>query len=527
MPRPRKQGVLAPNVNMKKTRNKPVPKSAPKLLSKQRSAVPAARALGRNALKRTARSSSLMSMPFAPVAYGSAQRTTFYRVSSAGDDIIVHCRDRLPIVELDTTVDAPEAINHAGKVLLEVPINPSSLGERLRRLSANYEFYRFENAIATYEGATGSSAIGSLLGFFDQDPVDGFDAGKRSLAEAASHPGAHSIKVWENGTWIMPPRVGGRYYIEGTGSTPADRRLQEQGTFRIMLDIPIGGTIPTETHNALGSVYMEYTVRLMKPALQANFVGTCDLMSWTGEQKLSATSNNIIENYNAADVPAVYDVRSNAGTVLEVNATSTGAAIAMSEGLWNVAATFKYSLPKATSGSVWEVTPGAAITFGGTPSTVNVNAFGTSNSASCVPAVQVYVVESTTTAQVDRYANLGFQMLVPSQATYYFTFAMTLRSGTDALTFSELKLSLSSAFATQAQVEILNPDSSDLVARLRTIESKLASVPEIKEHKRQDDGSSTITTGDDGWETPIATPSSLAQCVPRPVVRPTTLRVKT
>lgn len=429
---------------------------------------------------------SSMNLNSAPAAYGSAQRTTFYRVSSQGDDIIVHCRDRLPIVELDTTVAAPDQVNHSGRVLLETPMNPASLGERLRRLSANYEFYRFERAIATYEGATGSSAVGSLLGFFDQDPVDGFDAGKRSLAEAASHPGAHSIKVWENGTWVMPPRIGGRYYIEDSGNTAADRRLQEQGVFRIMLDIPIGGTIPTESHYALGSVYMEYTVRLMKPALQANFVGTCDLLSFTGDLVRPATTSNIIEVYNAADIPAIYDNRSNAGTTLEVNATTTGATIAVSEGLWNIGTNIEYSLPKAAAGSVWEIDTGASTTFGGTPGNQNVNSQGTSTSASDIVGIQGYEVKSTTSAAVNRIANTGCQMLVPSGSTYYFTYGLTLISGADALTVHSLTITFSSAFPTQVQHDIINPDSSDLASRIRSLESKLSKVivPTYDEGKR-------------------------------------------
>lgn len=412
----------------------------------------------------------------APVAYGSTQRTTFYRVTQSGDDIVVHCRDRLPIVEFDATVASVASLNISGRVLLAVSLNPSSMGERLRRLSANYEFYRFESAIATYEGATGSSAVGSILGFFDQDPVDGFDAGARSLVEAAAHPGAHSLKIWETGVWVMPSRMGGRYYIDVSGHTAADRRLQEQGVFRIMLDIPLlASSLTSESHNPLGSVYMEYKIRLMKPTLQPNFVGTCDLLIWptiTTINAAAASITNLLESLHAVGYFPVYSGVSNAGITFEVNSTSTGASLSVSEGLWNVSFSATLTLAKATAGAIYEVVFGAATSFGGVPGESGVNSLGSAASNASGTGCS-YRVVSTTSALSGRRCNFGFQMLVPADEIYRFVVGITYVSGTDTLVIAEPELVFTSAFPNPTQVAIINPASVDLAPRLRQLEQKI------------------------------------------------------
>jgi hypothetical protein len=168
-------------------------------------------------------------------------------------------------------IDSKEE-NVTGQRLLTIPINPTSMGERLRRLASCYETYRFQSVHVKFVGARGTGSEGTIAGFFDFDPVDTFDSGDLSLREASAHPSFAAHKVWEECIWRMPSPPKGRYYVGESGNTSADKRLQQQGNFHILIDVPTGSVAAYPC--TLGGIYFEYHCVLMKPTLQANFVGT-------------------------------------------------------------------------------------------------------------------------------------------------------------------------------------------------------------------------------------------------------------
>jgi hypothetical protein len=420
----------------------------------------------------------------APAATHSLGTTTFFRRAQVGEDIVVHARDRLS--PLSITVASGENAadaNYSGAVLVEVALNPESLGERLRREASVFEMFRFESASAVYEGATGSSAVGSILGFFDQDPVDQFDAGRRSLEEAAAHPGAHSVKVWEAGRWIMPPRIGGRFYVGTSGTTSADKRLQSQGTFRIMLDIPLAASaITTDVPTILGSLYMEYKIRLMKPTIQPNFVGTSDVITFTPDAATQLVNeDNIIggmDNVAGILVP-VYNPRNNGGCqYLKPGANEALSCIEIPEGLWNINITMLVAAS----------TPAAAdliFTFKASdlyPTSVNdflsanVNSLGSLESATTATPMGYRLMTSAAGPSTD-YVNCGCQLLVPSGAYKYLTFSCN-NAAAASFTISSLEFSASMTWPSSAQLELINPASLDIGKRLLAAERKIIQMME-------------------------------------------------
>jgi len=208
----------------------------------------------------------------APVAYDARSLKPFIRVTTdaRGDSYRAHVLDRLDPV----FVDSPDT-NVTGQRLLTVPINPELLGERIRRISSTYEFYKFDMIRIHFVSALGTSYGGSVLGFFDSDPVDTFDAGITSLKEAAAHPSAAAHKVWNDFNWTAPRPPPGRFYIDVNASDSASVRQQVQAKFHILLDSAI--TLPSGDITyplTLGNLYIEYMVNLSYPTIQPNFVGT-------------------------------------------------------------------------------------------------------------------------------------------------------------------------------------------------------------------------------------------------------------
>jgi len=312
-----------------------------------------------------------------------------------------------------------------------------------------------------------SITSGSLLGFFDQDPDDEFEAGIRSLTEAAAHPGAHSTKLWQDAIWSMPPRLRGRFYISDVGATAADRRLQDQGTFRLLVDVPTDETIPEDVHHILGSVYVEYTCRLSKPTIQGNFYGSDDL--WTfPEFSVDVTQNvNIIEYIRAsAGVPFKITPTllpgSNGGTTYESGPTglSDGACFTLASGAWDVRFRLKVSSDTALSNARIIQIAGAS-SEQEAPSILNIKAdeLGGYNAMSWFP---VYADA--------RWFTLNFRVFIPSGEWRYITFQSQTA---DPITITDAELNINYALVTPEAKQAMYPTSDAITKRISDLETKI------------------------------------------------------
>lgn len=411
----------------------------------------------------------------APVStFSRSSRTYFRQVTTGTSSRVVAC-DRLPeAVVLDLAGYSAADVNYSGAVLATLQMNPANLGERLRRIASTFETYSFQAMKVHFAPARGTQTAGSMLGFYDQDPVDTFDSGVRSLIEASAHEGAHSIKVWEDGFWMMPPRLQGRFYIDDVGESAADKRLQEQGTFRLLLDVPFDAAdLPTGVPFTLGSLYVEYVVDLHKPTIQPNFVGTCDLYNMLNPVGISISTTGSFYLFNQTlftnHTVAVADHRNNAGS--SVPLVSNGR-WAIPEGLWSIRYAWGFEHGASATTSTANCYPVASILETGDLSTGLVHDGNVNGPAS--NAQFHYTIGITTAAQAFRQ-DYGFDLLVPSGQFRYLDFFIDYTAGaaSAATVFTLQDFSITAKWPTPAQRALLTPVLSELNCRIQDLERQM------------------------------------------------------
>jgi hypothetical protein len=358
-------------------------------------------------------------------------------------------------------------------------INPSSLGERLRRFASTYETYSFQSIVFHYAPARGTNTTGSALGFFDQDPVDVFDSGTRSLAEAAAHSGAHSVKIWQDGYWAAPPRLKGRFYVGDSGNTAADKRLQQQGTFRMLLDIPVEESLFSETGIAvLGSLYVEYVCDMHKPTIQSNFVGTSDYYSTgsytTKTGAIVGSTVSIIRDGWVLNEVLTSDPRNNVGTYIN---PSNGYMV-IPTGLWHISVQFEWNW-------VADATGNANVHLVAGPDHASPTSNGwsdgeTGSQATPVPVptrtrIQVLAIQADPTFVNSQIFNLGAMLLVPSGTRgTNLDLQITTQASTAAVyTYRLRSIRVSSAWPSVSQQALIDSSAGGLMSRVNAIERKL------------------------------------------------------
>jgi hypothetical protein len=346
----------------------------------------------------------------------------------------------------------------------------------------------------SFVSSLGTNAAGTILGFYDQDPVDEFTSGLASLTEAATHPGARSYKVWEESSWTMPARLPGRFYNEDSGQTAADKRLQEQGTFNILLDTPLDASILVSSGpTILGSLYFEYTVSLQNASAQGAFVGTssqfdtgdltADPVVWNTSTSVDSILDALASDFN---LPTA-DPRSNAGVVIAQDDDGDRGFI-VPPGVWQITSAALFTgTTHATVGtsidtnflanSNWENT--------GSAYEVNANFLGTPISAvsgqTPTPTVNLsgptimVPSDGVGTATWTRWNNWGGRVTVPQGQTLWISSDLNLsfpssRSATLLRYFATFTL----VWPLDIEVPIVSPASSDLSKRLSELERQIS-----------------------------------------------------
>jgi hypothetical protein len=281
----------------------------------------------------------------------------------------------------------------------------------------------------------------------------------------------------------MPPRAGGRFYVDRVASSSADLRLQDQGNFRIMLDIPLDASLFTDINIlTLGSIYVEYTCVLSKPTIQPNFVGTCDLLTQvkTSSVSLLSTRSNLFGSLISAGGAFAMDPRSNGGASFG-NFTATGYALAIPEGLWNVVVRCVIF----GSGTVAEVGyfgHYATTITGGSPVEGAINdGKGLPSNPTRDNDPAIYTLLNTTVTFTDRALNMGFQIAVPSGEYRYYTPLWVSNTGDADVLLNDLSVCITSAFPTSEQDAVINPGSVDLVKRMKLLEATMTKQVETKQ----------------------------------------------
>jgi hypothetical protein len=441
----------------------------------------------------------------APVATSSINSRPFFRYLNRGrDSVTIHACDRMPANVVLDCIHLPLAqANTPGNSVFELELTPLNLGERLRRDASIYEEFFFQSIRAHFAPARGTQNNGSLLGFFDQDPADEFPIGSASLTQAAAHPGAQSVKIWEDGLWTAPPRMKGRFYVGNSGTSTADQRLQSQGTFRILIDVPLDSTILTDgAMNVLGSFYIEYVCHLSKPTIQPNFVGTCDhyvadKISTSNPINIAVTNANLFETYHAlTSVTMTKDKRSNLGSEMIVQ--SAGTQLRLPPGAYAISqlmeCTSSIAATSPTANMLWQATtvPNAIPSqenFIMDPSSVSTVKQCTGPSSGLSAEVFQQYSFPVTGGNASRLWYTGAFLVVPDGTLMFITPGIENASGSGTLTINSWNLWITELWPTPSQQLLIAPQAGSLLTRLAALERSLAT----KENKETKEEFVTIT----------------------------------
>lgn len=173
----------------------------------------------------------------------------------------------------DCVVEHSEFIQDvAGSVLFSVtglPINPgqSFMFPWLSQIAPNYESYKFDFLIFTYENAVGSQTAGKVLLGVDFDASDPAPVDKQQFA---SYQGYSSDAPWKTFTQHNSKdnlNKRSSYYVR-PGALPAgtDIKLYDVGNFFVASQ----GMVDASN---VGELYVKYRVKFMTPQIQNSAVG--------------------------------------------------------------------------------------------------------------------------------------------------------------------------------------------------------------------------------------------------------------
>jgi len=150
-----------------------------------------------------------------------------------------------------------------GDVIFSNIINPTFLGPRLAYLARLYERYKFGAVTFRYVQATTTATAGSMIGYYDPDPVDASPLGPQGVKNASEHLGL-STSFWTNFNWIMPAKKhADPYWLEQKGTDSADIRLSQQSVFRLLLETPLPAAASADV--TVGSIHVDFIIRLSDP----------------------------------------------------------------------------------------------------------------------------------------------------------------------------------------------------------------------------------------------------------------------
>lgn len=304
----------------------------------------------------------------APVSISTHAPRVSNHMTMSGDKTRYTGTDRLSSVLISDLADY-KLRNVAGGVLCRIPIDPRSLGEKMRRHASMNEQFYIDRCTISFHPARSTSSVGSYLGYYDSDPNDEPVAGSEmALKEGAAHKGASGTNIWREHQWAMPPRMRGRFYVEDSGSTPADKRLQEQGTFFLLLDVPLEesshwDTVTTGNPLVLGSLYIHWSVTLSKATIQPLFYGTAAIFTLKDNATLvlgDATSGNFSTPFYESKLDPtawVPDVRNNLPVRWFTGATSLQwqSGFLLPAGLYHLSLESFFDFPKSSTGTVMRV----------------------------------------------------------------------------------------------------------------------------------------------------------------------------
>jgi hypothetical protein len=248
-----------------------------------------------------------------------------------------------------------------GGVILNLKLNPTVLGERLRQLARLFEKFKFVSVQITFQTANPTSVSGSVIGYFDVDTRDPIIPGEAGVRQAASHQGSSSTKLWANHTWIAPHTRGmlPAYYIENRGS---DVRLTDQYNFVLQAETPIA------TGNMVGTFHIHYVIDLTSPQLNNDSAGPTYISHGSSTEVKTSTAGTPNNATASFVTPLTAGEKTNTmGLSLAVSPATTVNAfyIGLPAGLWfmDYFAETKDEVDAADASAAWTAVSGSGVVF--------------------------------------------------------------------------------------------------------------------------------------------------------------------
>jgi len=303
-----------------------------------------------------------------------------------------------------------------------------------------------------------------------------------------------------------------------------------QSVFYIILDVPMEDSHFTDFPSqplVLGSVWFEYEVRLAKPTIAKNFVGTSSRWTNSGTWTLPNTSAvSVFSDPAGTDLTEwIQDQRSNDGTSLYYyfsGATPLKTrALICPPGIYNATVQFDFNLVSGNEQLVWSLygspTPGGTFSplSDGEPSPAYN--YGLAGSGSSVYGMNAIIYTSSTTPLP--YAgrtNQGMKFLIPAGPSQYVQFFLRTASG--PMTISNITFSLACPFSSPESVAAISSLDEE-EQRITALEKKLATLIEEKladresKDERKLESRSRRDSIESDYDSEMKSPRSLASFV--------------
>lgn len=146
--------------------------------------------------------------------------------------------------------------HYAGQTLImEIPIT-AAVFPRLDSISANYQNWQVENLVFRINPQISTNTNGGYIAGYSRDPQEKIGQGFEALNAITSLAGSQTKKWWEDSTVRSVGSVKTLFCQES-----GENRFYADGTFYLASDgkATTGGAV---------TVYVDYTVRLLKPVLR-------------------------------------------------------------------------------------------------------------------------------------------------------------------------------------------------------------------------------------------------------------------
>jgi len=183
----------------------------------------------------------------------SYQTSSEPKIMQQGDHVLIEHTGIMPNVvkkyRLGTTTLAAR-----GDVLFSVDLNPQMEAWLCQQCS--YAQYDIVQVAFTFHPSVPTVESGQVMGFFEVDPDTrvSLNNGDATMKEAGSLTSAIIVDVWEPHSFIFCFHERQWYWTSQSGT---ERRLQEQGGFRLIAAKAMDADLPEE----LGTVTVSYQVR--------------------------------------------------------------------------------------------------------------------------------------------------------------------------------------------------------------------------------------------------------------------------